>query len=189
MAERTKLWIANTMKELMRTKPLDKIRVAEICEAAEIERSTFYYHFRDKYDLVAWIYVQVATGMDIGSYRSAAESFERMKADYQFFQQAYEDHSQNALRRYILEYFQDLYEKAAKERLGVDRLDAQTRYSIRMFIHGGIAMSWEWLQNDTAEPAIEVTKMMFESMPENLKEIFRDPDTDGNLLEVGTPRA
>lgn len=133
--------------------------------------------------------MQVATGMDIGSYRSAAESFERMKADYQFFQQAYEDHSQNALRRYILEYFQDLYEKAAKERLGVDRLDAQTRYSIRMFIHGGIAMSWEWLQNDTAEPAIEVTKMMFESMPENLKEIFRDPDTDGNLLEVGTPRA
>ncbi|HOC34893.1 MAG TPA: TetR family transcriptional regulator, partial [Ruminococcus flavefaciens] len=37
----------------MKTKPLDKIRVTEICRVAEIERPTFYYHFKDKYDLVA----------------------------------------------------------------------------------------------------------------------------------------
>ena len=53
MAERTKIWIADKMKELMKTKPLDKIRVTEICRAAEIERPTFYYHFKDKYDLLA----------------------------------------------------------------------------------------------------------------------------------------
>ena len=47
MAERTKIWIADKMKELMKTTPLDKIRVTEICRAAEIERPTFYYHFKD----------------------------------------------------------------------------------------------------------------------------------------------
>ena len=53
MAERTKIWIADKMKELMKTKPFDKIRVTEICRSAEIERPTFYYHFKDKYDLLA----------------------------------------------------------------------------------------------------------------------------------------
>lgn len=174
MAERTKIWIANTMKELMKTKSIDEIRVSEICDVAEIERSTFYYHFRDKYDLVAWIYVQTATGMNISDYRSAAESLERMKQDSQFYKQAYADHSQNALRGYILEYFQELYERAVKDRSGVEHLDEETRFSIRMFIYGGIAMSREWLENDAADPAIEVTRMMFQCMPENLKEIFRE---------------
>ena len=53
MAEITKLWIANKMRELMKYKSIDKIRVTEICKAAGIERPTFYYHFKDKYDLVA----------------------------------------------------------------------------------------------------------------------------------------
>ena len=34
MAERTKIWIADKMKELMKTKPLEKIRVTEICRVA-----------------------------------------------------------------------------------------------------------------------------------------------------------
>ena len=46
MAERTKLWIADKMKSLMKKKSIDKIRITEICQAAEIERSTFYYHFK-----------------------------------------------------------------------------------------------------------------------------------------------
>ncbi len=40
MAERTKLWIAAAMKRLMVKKPLEKIRVTEICREAEIERPT-----------------------------------------------------------------------------------------------------------------------------------------------------
>jgi len=53
MSYRTKIWIADIMKRLMKSKPIDKIRITEICSQAEIERSTFYYHFKDKYDLVA----------------------------------------------------------------------------------------------------------------------------------------
>ena len=51
----SEIWIADQMRELMKRKPLSKIRITEICRVAEIERSTFYYHFKDKYDLIAWI--------------------------------------------------------------------------------------------------------------------------------------
>ena len=36
MAERTKLWIADKMKGLMKKKPIEKIRITEICQAADI---------------------------------------------------------------------------------------------------------------------------------------------------------
>ena len=65
MAERTKLWIADTMKKLLAKKPIEKIRVTEICREAEIERPTFYYHFKDKYDLMAWMIFHAAYDTDI----------------------------------------------------------------------------------------------------------------------------
>lgn len=65
MKELTKNWIAEKMKELMLQKSLDKIRVGEICSLAQIDRSTFYYHFKDKYDLVAWIFYSSAFKTDV----------------------------------------------------------------------------------------------------------------------------
>ncbi len=93
MAERTKIWIADTMRRLMAQKPIDKIRVTEICQAAEIERPTFYYHFKDKYDLVAWIFFQDAEGTNIIDTRSAAVGLNKMKLDILFYRRAYEDTS------------------------------------------------------------------------------------------------
>ena len=81
MAERTKLWIADKMKKIMAKKSLDKIRVTEICREAEIERPTFYYHFKDKYDLVAWIFFNDAFKTDVISIESAARGLNQMRKD------------------------------------------------------------------------------------------------------------
>lgn len=52
----TKLALANSLKNLMLNKPFDKIRVADIVGNCGVTRTTFYYHFKDKYDLMNWIY-------------------------------------------------------------------------------------------------------------------------------------
>ena len=52
----TKRALAAALKELMREMPFSKISVGNICERCEMNRKSFYYHFRDKYDLVNWIY-------------------------------------------------------------------------------------------------------------------------------------
>ena len=100
MAERTKYWIADKMKSLMKKKSIDKIRITEICQAAKIERSTFYYHFKDKYELVAWIFFQDADRTTIIDLHDAAEGMKQMKNDMLFCKRAYEDTSQNALWQY-----------------------------------------------------------------------------------------
>ena len=52
----TKQAMANTLKELLEEQPFEKIRVYDICDRCHMNRKSFYYHFRDKYDLVNWIF-------------------------------------------------------------------------------------------------------------------------------------
>lgn len=172
MAERTKIWIADKMKELMKTKPLDKIRVTEICRVSEIERPTFYYHFKDKYDLVAWIFLSDAYQTDVISVESAAKGMERMRQEFIFYKRAYDDTSQNPLWVYMLEYFVRRYEAVAKEKLNTDILDTQLRFSIRLYCYGSVGMTREWLLNDNTTSAVTVVQMMFASMPQNMKDIY-----------------
>ena len=52
----TKAAIASAMKHLMEEIPFDQIITADIICKCGISRKTFYYHFRDKYDVVNWIF-------------------------------------------------------------------------------------------------------------------------------------
>lgn len=52
----TKKAIAEGLKELTKKKSFDKLTVSDISSTCGLNRQTFYYHFRDKYELVNWIY-------------------------------------------------------------------------------------------------------------------------------------
>lgn len=50
----TKKAISQALKELMKTKPLNRITINEIAAQCDINRKTFYYHFEDIYCLLKW---------------------------------------------------------------------------------------------------------------------------------------
>lgn len=172
MTDRTKLWIADSMKKLMAKKTLDKIRVTEICKETGIGRAAFYYHFQDKYDLVAWIFFYSAIETDVISKESAAKHLNHMRSDYLFYKNAFEDVSQNPLWQYVHEYFTDRYIQEAKRILDTDTLDTQIVFSIRLYCYGTVGMTQEWLFNDNITPAETIVEMMFQSMPEVLRKIY-----------------
>ncbi len=180
MADRTKLWIAEKMKDLMKKKPIDKIRITEICANAEIERSTFYYHFKDKYELVAWIFFQAADKTNIVDIDDAAESMRQMKNDMLFYKRAYEDTSQNALWQYMLEYFAEKYAQLARSMSGSEVLDAQILFSIRLYCYGAVGMTKEWVLQDNVTSAETIVEMMFASMPESLHRIYFRADPENS---------
>ena len=62
----TKTVMAEAMKDLMREIPFAKISVGDICARCGMNRKTFYYHFKDKYDLVNWIFQTEFLEMMIG---------------------------------------------------------------------------------------------------------------------------
>ncbi|MCR5416593.1 MAG: TetR/AcrR family transcriptional regulator C-terminal domain-containing protein [Pseudobutyrivibrio sp.] len=49
--------LAESLKELAASKPIDKITIKEITDKAGVIRPTFYNHFQDKYELLEWITV------------------------------------------------------------------------------------------------------------------------------------
>lgn len=47
----TKTAFTRAFRELMDDTPFQKINIGEICEKCDKNRKSFYYHFKDKYDL------------------------------------------------------------------------------------------------------------------------------------------
>ena len=48
----TKTLLKNSLIELMKTKSIYKITIKEICENADVNRSTFYKHYNTEFDLL-----------------------------------------------------------------------------------------------------------------------------------------
>lgn len=51
---RTRQELDAALRTLLRRKPLAQIRVRELTELCGLRRQSFYYHFKDVYDLFAW---------------------------------------------------------------------------------------------------------------------------------------
>ena len=56
MSSFTRKAIIEAFVKLLNERPLNKITIKDIVEECGINRNTFYYHFRDKYDLLNWIF-------------------------------------------------------------------------------------------------------------------------------------
>lgn len=108
--EHTKRLISNSLKEFLKTKPLKRMTVQELCTRCEITRGTFYYHFRDLSDLICWIY---HTEVTLPSRKLLLEhpfryeiatrfALECAYASRDFYYQALQEQGQNNLRQYAM---------------------------------------------------------------------------------------
>lgn len=53
--------IVKTTEAMLSEHRFEDMTVKQICDAAGVSRSTFYYHFDDKFDIVQWHYDYVAS--------------------------------------------------------------------------------------------------------------------------------
>lgn len=60
-SEQTKQDLADTLKLLMTEKSFEQITIHDLTERCGIRRQTFYYHFKDIYDLLCWMFQQEIT--------------------------------------------------------------------------------------------------------------------------------
>lgn len=61
----TKMLLKNALIDIMKTKSIHMISIKEICEEADVNRSTFYRHYNTQFDLYNEIIEDIAT--DIGN--------------------------------------------------------------------------------------------------------------------------
>ena len=104
----TKRALAAAMKELMEQMPFSKISVSDIAEQCGMNRKSFYYHFKDKYDLVNWIfdmeYLQLSSRQDYaGIWDFLTELCSFFYENRSFYRRALRIEGQNS----FLEHFKD----------------------------------------------------------------------------------
>lgn len=58
---RTKTLLIHSLSTLMKQKNIKDITVKELCELADINRGTFYLHYKDIYDMLALSNRSIAT--------------------------------------------------------------------------------------------------------------------------------
>ena len=54
MSDITKRALEASLKKMLLKKPVTKITINDITEDCGVNRATFYYHFKDIYDLIEW---------------------------------------------------------------------------------------------------------------------------------------
>lgn len=89
--EKTRQSILNTFIELRGQKPLERITVKELCQRARINKSTFYAHYADIYDLADQVEEEIVK-LVIANVAHPEYVIQRPKEFIREFYQAYMSH-------------------------------------------------------------------------------------------------
>ncbi len=113
-ANLTKLALAQSLKDLMVRKNFARISVSDISEHCGLTRQTFYYHFKDKYDLMNWIYVTetapfMYNNKDMGQWKEGLQALcNYMRLNKIFYLNALNTTGQNSFQEYLHDYTRDI---------------------------------------------------------------------------------
>ena len=142
MAINIKQIVADAMLDLCRTKELKAITIKDIREKTGVSRQGFYNHFKDKDDLIHWIYYDRvltnfhSTDSEKGYYENLKDYFLRAEKYHFFLKPAVMMCGQNCLKSYMLEhpfewdlqYHEKWYERNAGEKPVMEELRFFTKY-------------------------------------------------------------
>lgn len=110
----TKLVFADSLKRLMAKTDFNKISVKDIVDNCGLTRQAFYYHFKDKYDLMNWIYY-TETARFMNSYNkvehwadSLVDLCNYMRQNKTFYINALNSTGQNSFQEYLHDYIWDI---------------------------------------------------------------------------------
>ncbi len=159
MAQTTKKAIAASLKQLLARKPLSKITIADIAEDCGINRMTFYYHFQDIYDLIAWI-CQEEGGRALEGhkdYRTWQEGFAalcRTVVDNRaFVEGVYRSVQREQIERYLVGAVFGLLLPVVEERSrGVDISPEAQRLIAGFYTYAFVGVMLDWVKGGFREP-------------------------------------
>ena len=120
----TKNIMKASLKKLIKKKPLAKITISDIAEDCNISRMTFYYHFKDIYDLVEWCIMSDAAESTRGGVindtweNKLITIFTVARMNKEFYLSLFNSMDRELAERYILRYTDKVAVQIVEENLG-----------------------------------------------------------------------
>ncbi len=145
-------------------KPVNKVTVREICELAEINRSTFYAHYKDVYDVMEQVEKTMAkeltqsflSRLDTSMESCFLSMFEFIK-EYREFYKIYLNNTEKSsgILQLATETYQDKVAGLSYQELGY-RFEEEIAYHEDFFLSGFSALVRRWVNRDCKESPREL---------------------------------
>lgn len=158
LALSTKRALAQSFRNLLSRRTLDKITVKDIVEDCGVNRQTFYYHFHDVYDLLEWIFEDMMESMTAEEldYDDWAQGLDRIVAlmlgERRLILNAYHSISHEAVSQFIKRWLRPFIAAIVDREAGGMDIAAEDRdFVVDLFTLGAIGFVTEWVEEQMAE--------------------------------------
>ena len=153
MPQFTKYALENSLKKLLLQKPLNKITINDITEDCGINRMTFYYHFRDIYDLVEWVCLEDAKKADNKTYETWQQGFVRIfdavRENKPFIMNVYRCVSREQVEKYLTPLTDDLLMGVINELSAGMVVRAEDKAFIaQVYSYAFVGLMLDWIKDE-----------------------------------------
>ena len=158
MSQVTKRALEASLKNLLLQKPLSKITINDIAEDCGINRMTFYYHFKDIYDLVEWSCEEDARKALEGKktydtwQQGLLQIFEAVLENKPFIMNVYHSVSREQVESYLYRLTYDLLESVVEEQAAGMSVRAEDKAFIAdVYKYAFVGLMLDWIKSDMKE--------------------------------------
>lgn len=165
MNNNTKQILEESLKKLMLKKPLDKITIRDLTEDCGISRMTFYYHFKDIYDLIEWACLADATKALAGkkTYDTWSEGlvqiFEVVYENKPFILNAYRCISRDQIENFLFHLTSDLLMGVVEEKAAdTDISEEDRRFIADFYKYSFVGIMLDWIKQGMKDDYMELAR-------------------------------
>lgn len=152
MQNATKHALETSLKKLLLHKPLDKITINDITADCGISRMTFYYHFKDIYDLVEWVCVEDGKRALQGKktydtwQEGMCQIFEAVLENKPFIMNVYRCVSRDRIENYLYKLTFSLIADVVEEKcVGTSVAEEDRAFIAEFYKYGFVGIMLDWI--------------------------------------------
>lgn len=170
--------LAESFRELAESKPIDKITIKDITENCGYSPATFYRQFSDKYDLIAWDYVQRTTtimnkvGVQTYKWRDTLYDGADFWTENKEYIKNLLLHTQGheSFVRYLSSANIEHLTKCILKLSGQKELSPETAIYVRFYVYGTVQTLCEWMLGQLKTDIHSLSALFEQALPEPLKQ-------------------
>lgn len=192
VSQTTKRALEASLKKLLLQKPLNKITINDITEDCGVNRMTFYYHFKDIYDLVDWILVEDAQqaleglqNMDDWS-KAFLNILRKVQENKALVLNVYRSVGREQVEQYLYKMMDPmLYEFVDRECRDIPVQDEDKQFIIDFFKYGLVGMVLEWIRKDMKTDPAALTARLDTMLHGGIRRTLLRFRAGGSSLTIG----
>ena len=159
----TKQALANALKQLLQKKQITKITINDIAEACGISRMTFYYHFKDIYDLADWtlqetLHTAIADNRTLDNWQQGfLNLLDVLKAHQPLILNVYRAIDREQVERYMRREVEALLLPVVEEQAAGLQISEKGKHMVAIFYtYAFMGIVLEWIQRNMQASPQEV---------------------------------